>query len=297
VSFLDTLRERVAGHSVNLQAALGELAHTEGNFMRGWSAAFFLYTTGALSRREWETFQRERTGLASVQREIYVYLREVLTTVGQQDRIPAPPELPTIPPYESMPRFGAAAQATSETAPATTSNGATAAQSASEMVGGVRAAGLGVAPLVIWAAAVAIVIIALAEIYMIIRVVQLAYDTILRIYTHRENTRRFELTVTSQERRFQSCLRSGGTVESCGRLFPTPEPQYEEEPPAPADPLVWGIGIAAGVLSLGAVGYLFYEFASPGKLGAWKSSGYSSTPTKVKQLKGAAVSRALRGGR
>ena len=197
----------------------------------------------------------------------------------QSSRIPAPARWPDLPPFISRSALAAGAPETPELPP--------------------RAAGLGIAPVVIWAAAVVGVLIQLALIYAVVRVIQMGFDTAARLYAARQNTHRYQLEVNSQLERFNRCLAAGGTPASCGQLFPTPEPPLEQPPPPPSDPVVWGVAIAAGVISLGIVGYLFYEFSTPGR---WK--GASSTPQRIRDVRGNSrrmsdgeVSRALRGGR
>lgn len=274
MSWLDDIRGRVtsAARSVDVQTLLAELTKLEHEFAVVHGKTIVLLGLGALSRAQYDDWGRQRDAIFSIQSEIYQSIISVLERLpgDQSSQIPRPARWPDLPPFVAGQR---------RELPTAT-------------------AGLGVAPVIIWAAVVVGVISRLALIYAIVRVIQMGFDTASRLYAARQNTRRYQLEIDSQMARFNRCIAAGGTAASCGQLFPTPEPPIEQAPPERDDPVVWGVSIAAGVISLGVIGYLFYEFATPGR---W---GMSSSPTRVRDVKGnprrlsdGEVSRALRGGR
>lgn len=276
MSWLDDIRNRISGaaRSVDVQTLLAELAKLEHEFAVVHGKTIVLLGVGALSRAAYDDWFRQRDAVFGIQTEIYRSILSVLERLpgNQSSQIPAPQRWPDLPPFTGGQR--------PRELPTST-------------------AGLGVAPVIIWAAVVVGVLTRLALIYAVVRVIQMGFDTASRLYAARQNTRRYQLEVDSQLTRFNRCIAAGGTPASCGALFPTPEPPIEQAPPERDDPVVWGVSIAAGVVSLGVIAYLFYEFATPGR---WNS--YSSTPTRVRDVKGSPrrlsdgeVSRALRGGR
>lgn len=273
MSWLDDIRARLtsSARSVDVQTLLSELAKLEGEFAASHGLTVALLGLGALSRASYDSWHQRRDDLFNIQMEIYNSVHGVLSRLpgDQGSQIPRPTRWPDLPPF--VERGG--------TAP-----------SAAELQTSV--AGLGAAPVVIWAILVASVLIRLAVIYAIVRVIQMGFDTAARLYAARQNTQRYQTQVESQKHRFDRCIAAGGTPASCGQLFPTPEPPIEQPPPERNDPVFWGIVITTGVLSLGLIGYLFYEYATPGRWGS-----YSSTPTRVRTLSSGDIPKVLRGGR
>lgn len=279
---------RGGGLRGNITAVLTETAASEVSLAKAYASARRLYIWGVLPRALYDDYERRRLEVFGVQRSLYDLINNALTRLGQPNVIPRPSEYPALPPWSAMPRGATRGTPTAVEQP-------------------VGTAGLGAVavPAIIWAAAV---LATIAQVVIVVAVVWVVGDLLARVFGMRENTRRNELALDDARARFDRCIEETHDVARCAGLFPAPEMHYEDtrppEAPWNADALTWGAGIAAVVLSLGVVGYLFYEYATPGRLAAWRAGSSTSTTPKgissargnPRRLSSGDVSRGLRGG-
>ena len=255
-----------AGRGTDVFSILTELDLSEQSLSRAWAAAQFLATNGALNDQTRRAVMAQRDAVFAFQQTVYNTIQRVLRPIGQGDAIPAPRAFPDLPP------------ASGPAQPA-----------------GVMTDGLGIAPAVIWAAAVVGILIHLAAIYAVVRVIQIGADTVRQMYAIRENTKRLDLHTRSQQQRWQSCLAQTQDPARCTNLFPLPDPVLEDTTAhLPLDPVLLGVGIVSAILSLGVVGYVFWEFSSSTR-GASAPSRIIGGKGNPQLLSGTKVSRQLRG--
>src|SRR6185503_12801520 len=210
-----------AGRSADVFSMLSELNLSEQSLTRAWVAAQFLAANGALNEQTRRAVMTQRDAVFGIQQTIYSAIQRVLGPIGQSDAIPQPRPLPDLPPsgQPTQPNM-------------------------------VQTDGLGIAPAIVWAAAVVGILIHLAAIYAVVRVIQIG--AVVRMYAIRENTKRLDLHTRSQQDRFQQCLAQTRDPVRCANLFPLPDPQLEDTTAhLPMDPVLLGVGIVSAILSLG----------------------------------------------
>lgn len=271
------------GRATNLWRVLNEMLRAEESLVRTYARLVHLNAAGGLPRHLYDAYVIRRIEANAVQQDVYRKIVDALRPTGMADRIPRPTGYPELPPWID-PRARAAA-----------SRGAA----------GVSSAGLGAVPVAVWVVGV---IVALAQIaavaYVTVQAITFGSTLVRNVYAMRENTRRDELRVEAQQSRFEDCVRRTNNPAQCAQAFPLPEAPREDAGSAtpPVDPMLVAAGIGAAVLSIGVVGYIFYQFASPGRLSEWRATsstpkGISSARGAPRRLSGSEVSRALRGER
>lgn len=228
--------------SVSIESILRELVPAERALPQAYSHCIYLYTNGALSEEVAARYETLRQEVQDAERRIYDRIVSVLGPLGLDDRIEAPRPYPEIPPLSEMPDYLPGGH---------TQNPA------------VSTAGLG-AIQVVWG-----VIVAAALVYMVLigalafvawKALQVGQDIVDRVYSVRENTRRYKIQVDALQERFQACLARTGDVGGCAERFRTPAPTYELPPPRQQDPMVI-FGAIAGVGVAGTLAYMGWRLS------------------------------------
>ena len=229
-----------------LETALYELQGAEATLKALYEVAFEAARAGALTEEDRRYLHMHRDNVARMEQTIDEMVRGALRGAAGRlgepfveqllGKIPAPTGWPDAPPATAgLPREQIAQ-----------SGGREGAEEGAES--GLTGLGAALPAAVIWAGVVIGVVAVVAAAWAVIKVSKVAQEMIEQIIVVRQNTKRYAMQLKENRRRYEQCIRSGKTPETCAGIFPTPE--------APQEPTGGRQGSAGWIIALSAIGGL-----------------------------------------
>jgi hypothetical protein len=248
---------------VSLLGLIYELYATERELAQAYQTAWSLHLRGALPEEARAQLHVHRDRVFALESAVHAALQAALPE-AVASQIPAPVRTPDIPPLSQSPQL-------------------------SQPLSG--------APVVvlIWAGVVLVVLLAAVWVWGLVSSIEVAADTSEEFFRTREGTRRYLLEIEALRRRYESCIRRGGSPTDCAAATPVPRPQVPPRPPGAAARPWWVTTLmVAGGVSLVAGGVWVYTTYRKGR--ALGSLSPYPAERETKSLSGRDVRRALAGG-